>query len=245
MIFPSFDEVVKIPAVTNLLLSDQANEQVSREQFAAIEPEIIVDVADAMARVRRKLATLLRSESVKDTASNWIAATEKPSTLAPGNNCKGKGKARANSLDRPGVADNNTGDDVEADKALLEQLSSLFICEHPPCKLSQSQGRPVLMSFFGVLEHQSLYSATHGTWDDIAVAVADPTWYRQMPDLLDAIDLLPDSKLSTVRERILSGMARCPGCAMVPGPGMGLGAAEGALLSNMVRSFSTPVLIRT
>ena len=101
------------------------------------------------------------------------------------------------------------------------------------------------MSFFGVLEHQSLYSATHGTCDDIAVAVADPTWYRQMPDLLDAIDLLPDSKLSTVRERILSGMARCPGCTMVPGPGMGLGAAEGALLSNMVRSFSTPVLIRT
>ena len=91
------------------------------------------------------------------------------------------------------------------------------------------------MSFLGVLEHQTLHSATHGTWDDIAVAVADPTLHTCMPVLLDAIGLPRDSKLSAVRDRILSGFALCDGCAIVPGPSIGIGTPEGALLSNMVR----------
>ncbi|PIL30566.1 hypothetical protein GSI_07266 [Ganoderma sinense ZZ0214-1] len=230
MVFPSFDEMKNTPAMANLLFSGQATEQVSREQFASIEPEIMVDVADAIARVRSKLVKLLRVKAAS-------AATEETSMSATRSNCKNKGKARAESH-------NDTGEDVEEDKALLEHLSSLFVCEHLLCKFSQAAGSPVLMSFFGVLEHQSLHSVTHGTWDDIAVAPAEPSWRARMPDLLDAIGLPQDSKLSAVREHILSGTARCKasGCEnVVPGLGRGVGVlAEGALFCNMLRHVSRP-----
>ncbi|KAI1783155.1 hypothetical protein LXA43DRAFT_1047721 [Ganoderma leucocontextum] len=239
MIFPRFEEAVKTPVMTNLLISARPNEHVSQEQFGAVEPEIIVDVADATAKVRRTLVRLLRGEAVEGRVSSSAATKQKASTPATESKRKDKGKARADCPDQRPAGDDSTGEDIEAAKALLEQLSSLFVCEHPTCKLCQSMGgRPFLMSFLGVLEHQSLHSPTHGTWDDIAVAVADPTWHARMPDLLDAIGLPQDSKLSAVRERILLGTARCVGCTTVPGPGGG--THEGASLCNMLMHVSGP-----
>ena len=249
MIFPGFEEAMKIPAMEGLLFSGQPDQPVSREQFAAIEPELIVDVADAMAKVRRKLAALLKGEAAEGKTSLGVVSKQKGSRLAtPGDSHKGKCKARADTPGQqvgPGADGSLSGlEDAEADKALLEQLTSIFVCEHRACTHGAGVSRPALMSFLSVLEHQSLHSTTHGSWDDIAVAPADPTLHTCMPDLLDAISLPRDSKLSAVRERILSGVPRCDGCAAMPGPGAGAGAPEGALLSNMVRLSRVPICSR-
>ena len=95
MIFPGFEEALKIPAMTNLLLSDQPDRPVTPEQFAAIEPELIVDVADAIAKVGRKLVGLLKGGAGAGKILPGVVSKQKASTSATGSNRKGKAKAKA------------------------------------------------------------------------------------------------------------------------------------------------------
>ncbi|RPD59168.1 hypothetical protein L226DRAFT_488685 [Lentinus tigrinus ALCF2SS1-7] len=214
---PAFEAAVKLPSLRALLASASPLEHVSHSDFAGIRSALWKDVRDAMIKIQRHCANMLR-----EAACGTVPASSSQGKRVgkDAGTDKGKGKA-CDCVDEPVESDINiddlyADDPAAADRALLEQPTSLFECAHPNCLQvntpglisvnSRAQG---VMTFLGVLQHDATFHPSP-SWDAIPVRVAENTMRNLVPRLFDALSLPQNTRLSELHEQLCNGIpARC------------------------------------
>ncbi|RPD59163.1 hypothetical protein L226DRAFT_572164 [Lentinus tigrinus ALCF2SS1-7] len=212
---PAFEAAAELPSLRALLTSASPSEHVSQSDFAGIRSALLKDVRDAMTKIQRHCANVLR-EAAYGTVP--VSSGEGTSAGKDAVADKSKGKERVQSeID---IDDLYADDPAAADRALLEQPTSLFECTHPDClqeemcgRLSVNSRSQGVMTFLGVLQHDATFHASP-SWDAIPVRVAENTMRNLVPRLFDALGLPQNTRLSDLHEQLCNEMPERCSCGV-------------------------------
>ena len=208
---PAFLTALGLPSMRALLTCAMPSEHVSQEDFAAITPALMQDVQEAMIKARHYGANMLRETaevSAQVSTGKAGTSTQKGSSVG-----KDKGKDERNTCDctQESLETAKIGigalfaDPAEADRAILERSTSLFMCNHPICLQRQQIPNPMrknyVMTFLGLLQHDAMAHPS-SSWDRILARPAAETMGALMPSLFDALGMPRSTTLSALHERL-------------------------------------------